>query len=213
LIGVLGVSGKRIALTDFLLCAGLAYMGLLAGRNIAIFALAAPVIITRHAEGIVANKRVAPNISDTNQSSGRIAINWAILCLVFVAVVIKVGMVLPTNINQDYFEKSLPVSAVRYLAAHDFNGNLFNSYNWGGYLLWSLPQYPVFIDGRTDLYDDAIINQWLQVVRAEDGWQDVLNRWDVHLVLLEKDLPITKILPLSGWEQAYLDERAVIFRR
>ena len=29
---------------------------------------------------------------------------------------------------------------------------LFNSFSWGGFLTWYLPQYPVAIDGRTDLY-------------------------------------------------------------
>jgi hypothetical protein len=43
---------------------------------------------------------------------------------------------------------------------------MFNSYNWGGYLLWELPEYPVFIDGRTDLYDDELVEEWLRVVRA-----------------------------------------------
>ncbi|MGW8251789.1 MAG: hypothetical protein ACWGO1_14180, partial [Anaerolineales bacterium] len=48
--GVVGASRKRLAVTDFLLFSGFAYMGLLAGRNVALFALAAPVVLTRHAD-------------------------------------------------------------------------------------------------------------------------------------------------------------------
>jgi hypothetical protein len=72
------------------------------------------------------------------------------------------------------------LEAVDFLKENHPEGRLFNSYNWGGYLLWALPEYPVFVDGRTDLYNDEIIGQWSQVVRAEEGWQEVLARWDVH---------------------------------
>ena len=34
---------------------------------------------------------------------------------------------------------------------------MFNSYNWGGYLMFKLPDYPVFVDGRTDLYAIGIV--------------------------------------------------------
>jgi len=73
-------------------------------------------------------------------------------------------------------------------------GRLFNSYNWGGYLLWELPEYPVFIDGRTDLYNDELINEWLQVMRGEPGWQEALDRWQVRLVLLEPGAPVVEQL-------------------
>jgi hypothetical protein len=90
---------------------------------------------------------------------------------------------------------------------------LFNSYNWGGYLLWELPQYPVFIDGRTDLYNDEVINQWLKVVRAEPGWQKILDQWGVRLVLLEPGTPILGPLQDAGWQLLYKDKTAIVFGR
>jgi hypothetical protein len=41
-----------------------------------------------------------------------------------------------------------PVQAVSYLREHTPKGNIFSSYDWGGYLDWKLPQKKVFIDGR-----------------------------------------------------------------
>jgi hypothetical protein len=216
LIGVLGLSGKRIALTDFLLCAGLAYMSMLAGRNIAVFALAAPVVITRHAAPLVdrltASRSIKPASVEISASLKR-WLNGSILVLVLLAAGLKISLVLPAPANEAYFQESMPVAAVNYLKAHSYPGNLFSSYNWGGYLLWQLPEYPVFVDGRTDLYNDEIINQWLQVVLANPGWQAVLDQWDVHLVLLETSRPITRVLPFYGWEQIYQDDQAVIFRK
>ncbi len=48
--GVVGCSRRRLALTDFLLIAGFAYLGFMAGRNIALFALVSPLVLARHAE-------------------------------------------------------------------------------------------------------------------------------------------------------------------
>jgi hypothetical protein len=90
---------------------------------------------------------------------------------------------------------------------------MFNSYNWGGYLMWTLRDYPVFVDGRTDLYSDEIINQWLQVVNAKNGWQTVLDKWDINLILIEPTWPIVKVLPNAGWKIFYQDNTAVLFGR
>lgn len=44
--------------------------------------------------------------------------------------------------------KDYLASTVQYLKTNPCEGNIFNSYNFGGYLIWKLPQYKVYIDGR-----------------------------------------------------------------
>lgn len=41
-----------------------------------------------------------------------------------------------------------PVNAVKYIRVHKITGNIFSVYNWGGYLIWKMPEKKVFIDGR-----------------------------------------------------------------
>lgn len=45
-------------------------------------------------------------------------------------------------------EANYPTQAVAYLQHHRCDGNLFNSYNYGGYLIWKVPGQLVYIDGR-----------------------------------------------------------------
>jgi tetratricopeptide (TPR) repeat protein len=46
-----------------------------------------------------------------------------------------------------------PEKAVAFLKQYTFEGNMFNDYNYGGYLAYQLyPRYKVFVDGRTDLF-------------------------------------------------------------
>ena len=47
-----------------------------------------------------------------------------------------------------------PAGAVEYVKEHRPPGPLYNHFNWGGYLIWALPEYPVGMDGRTNLYGE-----------------------------------------------------------
>jgi len=72
--------------------------------------------------------------------------------------------------------ENFPKAAVDWLQTHTPAGEIFNSYNWGGYLIWRLyPQYRVFIDGRADVYGDAFIFNYMSIYDAKPGWQAKLN--------------------------------------
>jgi hypothetical protein len=133
--------------------------------------------------------------------------------LVICEALVKAATVLPAAANLAEIRKTMPVEAVAFIQKTAAPGRLFNSYNWGGYLLWELPDYPVFIDGRTDLYDDDLVNQWLQVMRGEAGWQAALDRWQVRLILLEPGASVVGQLAQNGWKLLYQDERSVVYGR
>jgi len=215
LIGSLGISRRRIALSDFLLAAGFAYLSFSAARNIALFALAVPLVITRHAapvmEGMARITGLGSGSAIPNQRMQRL--NWAILGLIVLAVLIKAATAFSTEANLIEIRKTMPVDAVNFIRSTRPPGRLFNSYNWGGYLLWELPEYPVFIDGRTDLYDDEMVAEWLQIIRAEAGWQAALDQREVRLVLVEAGTPLAEKLAQAGWELFYEDGMAVVYGR
>jgi hypothetical protein len=203
---------------DFLLIAMFAYLGFLARRNIALFGLFAPVVLARYTGDVIEQARLALRIPafprmDRVRSPIQGWVNRVLLGVVFVAVVAKVGLVYPPAINEEAYGRYLPLKAVEFLQETHPPGRMFNSYNWGGYLQWAVPEYQVFVDGRTDLYDDEIISQWFQVVRAEQGWQNVLEIWDVQLIFLEKEFPIVARLEEEGWHLLYSDEKAVVYGR
>jgi hypothetical protein len=64
----------------------------------------------------------------------------------------------------DYFEReTFTVEAVEWIRGNQPPGKLFSSYNRGGYLLWNLPEYPAFVDGRTDPCNDQVLEEHLQI--------------------------------------------------
>ena len=215
-LGTLGISKQKLALTDFLLVAGFGYLSFLAARNIAVFALVAPAVLTRHMEpvlGEMSQRLGFGNSAERNVPKTQIMLNWGIVVLLGLVVVVKVYSVLPEEANREVFSQQVPVEAVAYLKDLQPSGLLLNSYNWGGYLIWEAPKHPVFVDGRTDLYGDEIIMQWYRIVSADDGWQELLEQWDIELILLEPGWPLVKLLAAEGWKTLYQDDIAVIYAR
>lgn len=217
-IGVLGASGKKVSLTEFLLLGGFGFLGLLAVRFVSIFAVIAPAILTRHAAGLLPDWIEKLGISievdferPPTPLQGRL--NRLLVVVFFGVAAIKAVSVFPPSANMAVFEENLPVAAVEYVKEVQPEGRMFNSYNFGGYLVWALPEYPVFIDGRADLYGDEIINEWLRTYSGADGWQDRLDDWDVGFVLVEPNAPLAKLLAYEGWELVYTDEVAVVYQR
>ena len=109
---------------------------------------------------------------------------------------------------------ALPVAAVEYIEREQPPRQIFNSYNWGGYLMFAAPDYPVFVDGRTDLYGDAFLTQYLQTAIGGDGWRETLDSYGINTVLVEKDSGLARQLRAEpGWQEVYTDALASIFVR
>lgn len=104
-------------------------------------------------------------------------------------------------------------AAVDWIIQHHPAGNIFNSYGWGGYLIWRLyPEYHVYIDGRADVYGDLFINDYLRIEAGAPGWEAGLAHEDVRGVLLEPASLLVKELTQSlDWETAYSDEKSILF--
>jgi len=109
--------------------------------------------------------------------------------------------------------QTMPVQAVEYLLENQPPHNIFNEYDWGGYLILYAPTYPVFMDGRADLYDE-FFTTYFDVINLKDGWRDTLNQWDVRTVLIYTDGVLAKALSVEpDWTLAYSDSLASLYTR
>lgn len=77
-----------------------------------------------------------------------------------------------------------PLQASAFVARERPPGNLFNAYEWGGYLMWRLyPDYLVFWDGRQDSRE--YFRRGLHILYGEPGWQEELDRDEVNTLVLK----------------------------
>jgi hypothetical protein len=111
--------------------------------------------------------------------------------------------------------RRFPAGAVAYLRAHQPAGPLLNSYDWGGYLIWTLyPRVRVYVDGRPDMYGDQFMDDFVHTYHAQPGWQATLRRRGVRLVLVEPTSGLGHALATArGWRVAYRDAVSVLYER
>ncbi|MCL5428703.1 MAG: hypothetical protein M1347_02715 [Chloroflexi bacterium] len=214
-LGALSASRKRVALSDFLLMTAAVYLTLLAGRNMPLFALVAPIVLTRYAAPSIEElrKKLRWKPSRTKAARWQKALNVAILLVLVLAVAARARVFYPDKANREDYAGDFPIGAVEYIKEEQPYGNLFNSYNWGGYLIWNLRDYPVYVDGRTDLYSDGVLREWLNTVNINSVGLGALDRWGIRLVLIEPEWPLAKILPDEGWQLLYEDKISVLYGR
>ncbi len=204
----------HISATSVLLVMVFGYASLRSARNIPIFALVAvPVLVRQLAEGLRTHGWLRDHVSFALPPRAVGLLNSALLLLLLGVIGLRVYAVAS---NQSKVEQAtFPSRAVSLIQSQKLAPNLYNSYAWGGYLIWRLyPQYRVFIDGRADVYGDRFIEDFLRVYRAEPGWDEELYTRDVRLVLIEPGSPLAHALANnSTWQQLYADDHSVLFER
>ena len=112
-------------------------------------------------------------------------------------------------------EEKSPVGAVNFIKTHHLAGPMLNDYTDGGYLIWAMPEHPVFIDGRGDVYE------WTGVFQEFGNWatlqadpNTLLDKYGIQFCLLEANAPMANVLPLMhNWKSVYSDKLSVIFVR
>jgi hypothetical protein len=206
-----GITKKRTHPTDYLLVLGFAVMSFWAARNIAIFALAAIIPISRAIASIPIKIAWKPSSRQVSVSAQRYVNTF--LALVFLtAALLKISIPGNNIYNQEIIAETFPSSAITHLASSVSPAPIFNSYNWGAYLIWELyPEYRSFVDGRTDLFNDEILEQYLTAWRGEPGWMEIFDRWGIELVLIEPHSPLATKLKINGWQLEYEDSQSVVF--
>jgi hypothetical protein len=218
LLAVTGFSGRRWDWSDLVVVLVFGYSAFLARRNIAPLSLVMAPVLMRQSwpvvESIVARIKLPTSVREDVNPAFAGALNWVILVLVILASLLKAGAALTPQMIDKAQKQIAPVRAVEWIRQNHLTGPMINSYNWGGYLLWTLPEEPIFVDARTDLYDDEFLRQYFQVMQIRPGWQDVLDRHGVRLALVERDSFLAAMLATqTEWRMAYSDDQAVIWTR
>lgn len=203
-----GMTGKsQVSISSALLVIIFGFAAFRSVRHIPLFAItAAPVLAGQIAEIFKIPKS---NNTGSNVSRG-MNIGIVLLLAAYTALIVHQ---LPEK-QQVKEAETFPKLAAQWLLKNQPQGNLFNSYTWGGYLIWSLyPDYPVFIDGRADVYGADFINRYATIHQAKSGWEEELDKTGAQLVLIEKDSILAQALrQLDKWDILYEDDLSVIFQ-
>jgi len=211
---------RKLQTREALLLAGWAAMSLYSVRNMPLFAVVTAPIFAMLVQGWVEKiasllKRTSSLHESENMLRGYV---WV------AATVLFFGFVLWRNIPVDqrgtgnvFLPDKMPVQAVNWLEKNPQEGNVFNYFVWGGYMLYRMwPDEKVFIDGQTDFYGETLLHEYLEVMGMSAGWENILDKYNVVWILIPTHEPLAQTLKADQadpWNVIYEDDTAIIFRR
>lgn len=117
----------------------------------------------------------------------------------------------------------MPSGAARFLAGADVGGNIFNTYDEGGFLTFAIGgPYLDYVDGRALPFGQAIISRSGRLSKAEPDspeWQEEIAHYNITAIVL----PLARYYVLEYWpaleqfchskiwKPVFLDESSAVF--
>ena len=201
----LAASWRRVCAADWLLFAAFASAALMAFRNEMLVGLLAPVLIASYFPW----QRRLPRAA------------WyaavAVLSIAFVS-----GCVRGSFFQLRAAEWRYPAGAVAFLTEHHISAPLFNTYEYGGYLIWRGER--VFIDGRA--LSESVFQDYRYILGTPPGdarRDQTLARYSVGAIVVNSFEYNSGVLyPLvpalaqpseAAWKLVYQDPQSMVFLR
>ncbi len=137
----------------------------------------------------------------------------AVLALTLVAIA---AVRVPNRNMLNKISQNFPLKACDYLLQNHLPQPIFNAYSWGSFLTWYLPQYPVAVDSRVELYGDTILSEYFDVVGGKELLESHPMVSRAGTLLLERQSGMAKALTTlpalrSQYRLAYSDDLASVF--
>jgi hypothetical protein len=104
---------------------------------------------------------------------------------------------------------------VEFLDRNQPDGNMFNEYSLGGYLMYALSSPPkVFIDGRADMYGDDILADYNSIRMSQSKRTKLLKKYNIDWVVFETGSDLVHFLQESPyWRTIYTNRRYAVLSR
>jgi hypothetical protein len=139
-----------------------------------------------------------------------------------VVVVVSVVLVLPQTPAvriEETVASEFPEAPMDILLEVNPDARILAEYGWGGYVIWRGfdAGARVFVDGRNDMYEQSILEDYSAIRAADPGWQELLARYQVEAMIWPTTGVLTRGLldePMPDgtiWCEAYRDEHQVLY--
>lgn len=104
-----------------------------------------------------------------------------------------------------------PVRATEFVSDSHLPGPIYNSFNWGGFLIFNLRNDPVSIDPRTDLYGVELLKRSMATTNGIN-WQSDPDLARANLVIIERyEALAAELVQDPAYRLVYQDQNAMVF--
>lgn len=211
---------RRIDLARLALWSAHIYLAVTASRNLALFAFIGLWAVLRNIEDLMehggtpaAVRRVGHRLRSAPAwavGAAAIAGAWAIVSERWMPPNAE-----PRSLNLGVYRSTMPAAPTQFLMASGARPLLFHGMRDAGYLTWAAHErFPVFVDGRLEVYTAAFIEEYLQFL-TED-WDRFVERHGINAVLVNReDLAIlaSRLAARTDWALVYLDDMHTLWIR
>ncbi len=179
LAGVIMLLGwRRLRLSDLCLLAGLALMGLKLVRHVPFFYMGMVAILPAYLDQLAEPLRqrlpqLYRNIAMVAVCALAIGSFWY-----FWQPLYRVYGLFNTGLRSWHY----PIAATEFVKEHKLPKNIYNTYDWGGYMAFKLfPDYLMFWDGRQNSAE--MFNLGWNVMAGKPDWEQILNKFNVNTIV------------------------------
>ncbi|GAB4544326.1 MAG: hypothetical protein Fur002_17410 [Anaerolineales bacterium] len=220
-VAALGLGSARASFADLLKGMGFAYLFFFAQRNLVVYAIVITPIVSRALVPALGRLAAAPFVQRMSarleSSPSREPLSLVVtrsVNLIFIAALVGLNLFYAFLVSRPAnIDLLTPARSAAWIESNRPQGRIFNSYNWGGYVVWRLRGYPVFIDGRADLYGNAMLQTWMEISSGSPRGLQLLDEYEINLIYLEPSQPLLAKLPADQWLRAYADSQMVVYQR
>ncbi|PIS22140.1 hypothetical protein COT50_03560 [candidate division WWE3 bacterium CG08_land_8_20_14_0_20_41_10] len=115
-------------------------------------------------------------------------------------------------------KQAYPKEALDFALANNIEGNVFNYYGWGGYMIWQYPQIKTFVDGRMASWREgntSVFEDYIKIVNTPKKNLKILGDYGIGWIVYPTDSEFVKFLktPNSGWEEVFTSDASTLFIR
>lgn len=213
---ILILGWRRISLVDLCLLGGLALMGMKLVRHIPFFYMGAVAILPAYLDQLA--EPVQVRLPELYRKIAAL-----VLCCVAAALfwtlwqpLYQVYGTFKTGLREWHY----PIAATEFVEKHKLAKNIYNTYDWGGYMAFKLyPEYLMFWDGRQNSAD--MFEQGWNVMAGKPSWRRILDRFQVNTIVTrastidtgQKYPLLDRLAASSDWHLVFNTESSMVFVR
>lgn len=219
------ISPRRVAFAEFLTLAIFGAAALFTSRMIIWWAPIAAVLFAIHASAAWRQwKKAAPEYEPREPASmwticsiGLVLIPLLLSHIGGVAMAAAAGKNAAERADKVVVSGMTPIGATQFLHEHPPTGLVFNTYEFGDYLLWAGPKdLQVFVNSHAHLASPDVWDSYMSIIQQRGNWVSRFDRYGVNVIILDKQFRSQMIDTLSqneDWRMRYSDDRSAVFYR
>ncbi len=215
---------RRINLSNLFLYFAFLYLSLVAVRNIAFFSIVSMPIVADNFTSLLSHPQDIKLFGNRvfrllkQFFIGFIYCGIIIVCIYFSRVSLNSRFVVHGKVvcRAGFGEAPVhPKEAVNFIIANGIKGNGFNNFSFGGYLIWrAWPEFKVFIDGRTSVYDEDHLRYYAEVFLYPYMFEQLLRDFDINYFILDinsSPVLLKRLYDDKNWCLVFFDANGLVF--